>query len=135
MHEVSVQFLGSGDAFGSGGRMQTCLYVDDGDTYCLLDCGISSLIAMRRWGVELVLIDVILATHLHGDHFGGVPFFIVEAQLISKRTKALVIASPPGLATRIRDAIEVMVPGSFTRATALRCASAGTTRAGAHIDW
>jgi ribonuclease BN (tRNA processing enzyme) len=56
--------------------------------------------------------DVILVTHLHGDHFGGVPFFIVEAQLISKRTKPLVIAGPPGLVTRLREAMEVMLPGS-----------------------
>ena len=112
MHDVSVQFLGSGDAFGSGGRLQTCIYVEAGDTRCLLDCGTSSLIAMRRWGVEPALIDVILLTHLHGDHFGGVPFFIVEAQLISKRTRPLVVAGPPGLATRMREAMEVMLPGS-----------------------
>jgi ribonuclease BN (tRNA processing enzyme) len=60
MPDVSVQFLGSGDAFGSGGRLQTCIYVEAGDTRCLLDCGTSSLIAMRRWGVEPALIDVIL---------------------------------------------------------------------------
>jgi ribonuclease BN (tRNA processing enzyme) len=112
MHDVSVQFLGSGDAFGSGGRLQTCIYVEAGDTHCLLDCGTSSLIAMRRWGVEPALIDAILVTHLHGDHFGGVPFFIVEAQLISKRTKPLVVAGPPGVATRLREAMEVMLPGS-----------------------
>jgi ribonuclease BN (tRNA processing enzyme) len=67
---------------------------------------------MRRWGVEPALIDIILVTHLHGDHFGGVPFVIVEAQLISKRTRPLVVAGPPGLITRLREAMEVMLPGS-----------------------
>jgi len=31
MSKVSLQFLGSGDAFGSGGRFQTCIYVDAGN--------------------------------------------------------------------------------------------------------
>jgi ribonuclease BN (tRNA processing enzyme) len=123
MHDVSVQFLGSGDALGSGGRLQTCIYVEASDTRCLLDCGASSLIAMKRWGVEPALIDIILLTHLHGDHFGGVPFFIVEAQLISKRTRPLVVAGPPGLVTRMRQAIEVMLPGPHACNNVLMCNS------------
>lgn len=47
----TVQFLGSGDAFGSGGRFQTCIYVDAGQTRFLFDCGASSLVAMKRFGV------------------------------------------------------------------------------------
>jgi ribonuclease BN (tRNA processing enzyme) len=112
MHDMRVQFLGSGDAFGSGGRLQTCIYVDAGTGRFLLDCGTSALIGMQRWGVAPNHIDTILLTHLHGDHFGGVPFFIVEAQLLSKRTTPLVIAGPPGLAIRLRETMEAMLPGS-----------------------
>jgi ribonuclease BN (tRNA processing enzyme) len=109
---VNVQFLGSGDAFGSGGRLQTCIYVDGGTTRFLLDCGASSLIAMKRWGVDPSLIDIILVTHLHGDHFGGLPFFLLDAQLVSGRTRPLEVAGPPGLESRIWDAMEVLFPGS-----------------------
>jgi ribonuclease BN (tRNA processing enzyme) len=112
MAEVIVQFLGSGDAFGSGGRLQTCIDVRGAGTRFLFDCGASSLIAMRRWRVDPSSIDVILLTHLHGDHFGGLPFFIVDAQLISKRIRPLVIAGPPGLEARILQAMEVFFPGS-----------------------
>ena len=112
MSEVSVQFLGSGDAFGSGGRFQTCIHVRSTSANLLLDCGASSLIAMRRFGVEPNEIDAILVSHLHGDHFGGIPFFVLDAQLISKRTRPLVIAGPPGLAARVRDAMEALFPGS-----------------------
>jgi ribonuclease BN (tRNA processing enzyme) len=110
--EVSVQFLGSGDAFGSGGRFQTCTYVQSGATHFLIDCGASSLIAMRRLGVDPALIDIILVTHLHGDHFGGLPFFILDAQLISKRTRPLVVAGPPGLKARLPEAMEALFPDS-----------------------
>ena len=49
---VRVQILGSGDAFGSGGRHQTCILVDFHDTRCLIDCGSSAIVAMRSQGVE-----------------------------------------------------------------------------------
>jgi ribonuclease BN (tRNA processing enzyme) len=110
--EVSVQFLGSGDAFGSGGRFQTCIYVQSQATRFLIDCGASSLIAMRRFGVDPSLVDIILLTHLHGDHFGGLPFFILDAQLISKRTRPLVVAGPAGLKARLPEAMEALFPDS-----------------------
>jgi len=110
--KVVIQFLGSGDAFGSGGRGQTCIHVVAGDYQFLIDCGASALASMKRWGVSPASIDSILITHLHGDHFGGIPFFILEAQLVSKRTRPLVIAGPPGLEDRIHKAMEVSFPGS-----------------------
>lgn len=67
---------------------------------------------MKRWGVSPALVDAILVTHLHGDHFGGIPFFLLEAQLVSKRTRTLAIAGPAGLQERIRQAQEVLFPGS-----------------------
>ena len=112
MSKLRVQFLGSGDAFGSGGRLQTCIYVDEGTVRFLLDCGATSLIGMKRWEVNPSLIDIILLTHLHGDHFGGIPLFLLDAQLISGRTKPLVVAGPPGLESRILGAMEVLFPGS-----------------------
>ncbi len=112
MKKVKIKFLGSGDAFGSGGRFQTCIYVEADDTGLLLDCGASALISMKHFGVRLLGIDSIFITHLHGDHFGGIPFFILDSQLISRRTDPLLIAGPPGLKARVLDAMEVNFPGS-----------------------
>ncbi|MDQ4129274.1 MAG: MBL fold metallo-hydrolase [Actinomycetota bacterium] len=112
MGEVSVRFLGSGDAFGSGGRFQTCIYVRSEASHLLVDCGASSLVAMKRFGVDPLLIDTILLSHLHGDHFGGVPFFIMDAQYVSGRREPLIVAGPPGLEARILEAMEVLFPGS-----------------------
>lgn len=110
--EVSIQFLGSGDAFGSGGRFQACIHVRSQSNSFLLDCGASSLVAMRRFGIEPNAIDAVFISHLHGDHFGGLPFFILDAQLVSRRTAPLVIAGPPGIAARVREAMDVLFPGS-----------------------
>lgn len=109
---VRLRFLGSGDNFGSGGRFQACIHLVAGTTRFLIDCGASSLIAMKRAGIDSAAIDTILISHLHGDHFGGIPFFILDAQLISRREKPLMIAGPPGLTQRIREAMEVFYPGS-----------------------
>ena len=108
---MKVRFLGSGDAFGSGGRFQTCIHLQSGASQLLLDCGASSLIAMRRFGVDPQAIDTVLLTHLHGDHFGGVPFLILDGQF-RRRTRPLTVAGPPGVQARVREAMEVFFPGS-----------------------
>jgi ribonuclease BN (tRNA processing enzyme) len=107
----SVRFLGSGDAFGSGGRFQTCILVQGEGGRVLVDCGASSLIAMKRLGVDPGTIDAVLITHLHGDHFGGLPFLVLDAQF-SHRERPLLIAGPPGVEERVRAAMEVLFPGS-----------------------
>ncbi len=112
MGRITVQFLGSGDAFGSGGRFQTCFFVRSEPARFLIDCGASSLIAMNRFGVDRADIDMILLSHLHGDHFGGLPFFVIDQDLLVRRTRPLVIAGPPGTAQRVTEAMEVMFPES-----------------------
>ncbi len=112
MSQVSVQFLGCGDAFGSGGRFHTCFFVRSGAARFLIDCGASSLTAMKRFGVDPGDIDTILISHLHGDHFAGLPFVILEAHLVGKRTRPLVIAGPAGTKHRLVDAMEAMFPES-----------------------
>jgi len=109
---VRIRFLGSGDNFGSGGRFQTCIHVEAGGSPFLIDCGASSLIPMKRAGIRSDRIDLILISHLHGDHFGGIPFFLLDAQLISRREVPLRIAGPAGLTRRVREAMEVFYPGS-----------------------
>ncbi len=109
---VEIRFLGSGDAFGSGGRFHTCFLVTAGSARFLIDCGASSLIAMRRFGVDPNAVSVILLSHLHGDHFAGVPFFLLDAQFVSRRTRPLVIAGPPGTQKRMTVGREVLFPGS-----------------------
>ena len=112
MSAIQVQFLGSGDAFGSGGRLQTCIYVQTSTSKFLLDFGSSGLISFRRWEVSPAEIDTILVTHLHADHFGGIPIFLIDAQHVSRREKPLVIAGPPSTENRIQQAQEIMYPGS-----------------------
>jgi ribonuclease BN (tRNA processing enzyme) len=111
---IEVLFLGSGDAFGSGGRFQACISVRTPSDRFLVDCGASSLIPMKQGRIDPREVSKILVSHLHGDHFGGIPFFVLDAQLVTKRTVPLTIIGPPGLRERVTAAMEVLFPGSAT---------------------
>ena len=110
---MRLQFLGSGDAFGSGGRFNTCFHLERArQGNVLVDCGASSMVAIRKWGVDPNGISTVLVSHLHGDHFGGLPFFLLDAQLVSRRTAPLVLAGPPGFRERLMIVMEAMFAGS-----------------------
>lgn len=109
---MQLRFVGCGDAFGSGGRFNTCFHVRGARTNFLIDCGASSLVAMKRLGIERNAIQAILCTHFHADHFGGLPFFILDSQFFSKRSAPLVIAGPRGLEDWYRRVMETAFPGS-----------------------
>jgi ribonuclease BN (tRNA processing enzyme) len=108
---VRVRFVGSGDAFGSGGRWQTCIHVSGAGQVLLVDCGATSLTALKAQGLEPDSIDAVAVTHLHGDHFGGLPFLILDGQF-ARRTKPLHVAGPRGIRTRLAEAMEALFPGS-----------------------
>lgn len=111
MEKIEIQFLGTGDAFGSGGRLQACIHAQMQELCFLIDCGASALVGMKRFGVNPSRVDLILLSHLHGDHFAGIPFLILDGQF-SRRTRPLMIAGPPGVEQRVREAMEVLFPGS-----------------------
>ena len=104
---MQLQFIGCGDALGSGGRANTCFHVRGERSNFLIDCGASSLPAMKRLGVTRDAIDLILITHFHGDHFGGLPFFLLDAQF-SRRNRPLIIAGPAGIEMRLKNLMEAL---------------------------
>jgi ribonuclease BN (tRNA processing enzyme) len=108
---VRLAFVGSGDAFGSGGRFQACLMLSGAGEPLLIDCGASSLVALKRAGIDPGEIGAVALSHLHGDHFGGLPFLILDGQF-RRRTRPLVVAGPPGVRPRVESAMEVFFPGS-----------------------
>jgi ribonuclease BN (tRNA processing enzyme) len=104
---MQLRFVGCGDAFGSGGRFNTCFHVSGEGINFLIDCGASSLPALKRQGIARDEIDLVLITHFHGDHFAGLPFLLLDAQF-TRRSRPLVIAGPEGIKARLTQAMEVM---------------------------
>ena len=108
---VTVTFVGCGDAFGAGGRFQTCILVDAPSTRFVIDFGASSLIALNKMGINHNSIDTIVLTHIHGDHCGGIPFMLMDAMLGAKRRRPLTIVGPLETEKRLDIINEVMMPG------------------------
>jgi ribonuclease BN (tRNA processing enzyme) len=108
---VTVTFVGSGDAFGAGGRFQTCIMVDAPETRFVIDFGATSLVALNKMGIEHNSIDTVVLTHIHGDHCGGMPFMLMDAMLGAKRTTPLTIAGPRETEAKLGVVNEALMPG------------------------
>lgn len=104
--------LGCGDAFGSGGRLQTCFHLTLTGTEVLIDCGATALIGMERQGLDPNAVDAIVLSHLHGDHYAGLIWWVMHAQHVSGRTSPLTVIGPEGTRERYRDTAELLYPGS-----------------------
>jgi ribonuclease BN (tRNA processing enzyme) len=110
-----VTFVGCGDAFGSGGRFNTCFLVETPSLRFAIDFGASSLIALKKLGIDPNTIDVVVLTHFHGDHCGGVPFLLLDAALGARRRSPLTIIGPQDTRSRITALGEALFPTMHIR--------------------
>src|SRR3981189_1718229 len=108
---MQLQFVGCGAAVVSGGRFNTCFHITGESVNFLIDCGASSLPALKRLAIARDAIDLILITHFHGDHFGGLPFLLLDAQF-TRRARPLVIAGPEGIETLLTQVMEALFENS-----------------------
>jgi ribonuclease BN (tRNA processing enzyme) len=99
---MQVTVLGSGDAFGAGGRFHSAYVTEAPGATFLLDCGPSILQAAKQIGFDVGRLDAVLLSHLHGDHFGGVPFLFMEYLYEAPRTRPLVICGPEDTERRVK---------------------------------
>ena len=112
MSAMRFQFIGCGDAFGSGGNFNTCFHVVGDAVNFLIDCGATALVALKRAHVAPNDIQTVLITHFHADHFGGLPALILHAQFFAKRVEPLTIIGPHDLRRWLARAMETAFPGS-----------------------
>ena len=117
--------------------------VCSGAGVCLLDCGATALVAMRRFAMDPGRIDTIFLSHLHGDHFAGVLFLLLEQHFVAQRNRPLLIAGPEGTEGRVLAALDVLFPGAaqlvwrfplrFAELTPLRTARFGVFAITPHV--
>lgn len=110
---MRLTIIGCGDAFGAGGRLQTCYLVEAAGTRFLIDCGASALIGFNRLKLDPNTVPVIFISHLHGDHYAGLVWWLLHARHVGKRTGPLTVVGPPGIEARLRAAAEALFPGSL----------------------
>jgi len=102
----SVCILGSGAALPTGKRNPTAQYIECNNRHILIDCGEGTQLQLRKFGIKLQRISHILISHLHGDHFFGLPGLISSMHLLG-RTRGLTVYGPPELQQLITSFIEV----------------------------
>lgn len=111
---VRIRFIGCGDAFGSGGRLQTCLCVESDTHRFLVDCGASALVGLRKFGVDPNAIDTVLVTHMHGDHYAGIPWLALQRAAAGVR-RPLTVLGPKGIAERLPKLADQLFPSASPR--------------------
>lgn len=100
MPAASVTVLGAGDAFASRGLFQAGYLIQSEAGRILVDAGPTLLASMKRLKIAPGDIDTVLISHLHGDHFAGLAFLILEYMWETRLRRSLTIAGPRDLEQR-----------------------------------
>lgn len=108
--KVTVTLLGTGDAFASFGRSQSGYLIETPAGRILMEAGPCLMQALKGNGVAPDSFDLLLISHLHGDHFGGLPFLILDYMWETRRKKVLTIAGPAKLEERTWSLMRTMFP-------------------------
>lgn len=103
-----VVFIGTSDAFGAGGRRQSAVFARGERGGMLFDCGGTTNTGLSDLGISRDEVDVILISHFHGDHFGGIPAFLYAALYTDHRKHALEIVGPPDIEARVHALADAM---------------------------
>lgn len=114
MADVTLSFVGSGDAFAAGGRFNACFHLAGAGEPGLIDCGATSLVALKQAGIDPASIGWVALSHLHGDHFPGLIWLILDGTFTG-RTRPLVISGPITTEARFNQAFEALYPGATSK--------------------
>lgn len=91
-----VTILGCGAATPTLRHHPSAQFVNLHDKFFLVDCGEGTQMQLRRYKVKMQRIHHIFISHLHGDHFFGLPGLLASMNLLG-RDKTLHIFGPPQL--------------------------------------
>src|SRR5690554_791283 len=92
----TVTILGTGAAIPTLVRGTTSQFINCKQRSILIDCGEGTQLQMRKFKIKFQNTQVILISHLHGDHVFGLPGLISTMQLLGRK-KPLTIIGPKGI--------------------------------------
>ncbi len=88
--------LGSSAATPTVNRNPTSQLLNISERYFLIDCGEGTQMQMRKYKTRFQNINHVFISHLHGDHFYGLPGFLASMHLLGRKNE-LTIYGPKEL--------------------------------------
>ncbi len=105
---MRLTVVGSSDAFNAGGRGHSCYLLEGSKSGPLMvDFGGTALMGLRQLDRDPTELHAVVITHLHGDHFSGLPFLFIDGMFNVRRDQPLHILGPPGVEQRVNDLFHV----------------------------
>jgi ribonuclease Z len=105
---LDLALVGSGGMMPLPNRWLSSVLIRHDSHLILFDCGEGTQISLRALGWGMKAIDLILISHLHGDHVAGLPGLLLT-QGNSGRTEPVQVLGPPGLAEVVQG-LRVVAP-------------------------
>jgi ribonuclease Z len=110
MAMMAVTILGNNSALSMHDRHQTAQLVTTDHTQLLVDCGENTQDQLQRFKVKKSKIDHIFISHLHGDHYYGLPG-LLNSYSLNNRDRPLHLYANPLL----MEIIELQLKAADTR--------------------
>ena len=104
---IDLTLLGCGGNVPMPNRFLSSLFINYKGRKMLIDCGEGTQIAMKKYNCGFKAIDLILITHLQGDHIIGL-IGLLQTMGNSGKTEDLTIVGPVGMIDAM-NAIKVLV--------------------------
>ena len=120
---IDWRILGCSAAIPAPGQYPSAQSIRVGGTLMLIDCGEGTQIRIREVGLRGATFDVILISHLHGDHVFGLPG-LMSSWTLQGRSKPLVVVGPAGLETFLRG-VNLSTQGNWSYSVEFRIAEPG----------
>lgn len=87
---LEIIFAGVGAARAKS-HFQTNFLIVKGDHHVMVDLGMTAPTALDQLGIDLCDLEVVLPTHGHADHVGGMESLAIDCRYVCKKKPALVV--------------------------------------------
>ncbi|MCL2148332.1 MAG: ribonuclease Z [Methanomassiliicoccaceae archaeon] len=108
---LEILFLGTGASIPSRERAMPSVAVRCGGEIALFDCGEGTQRQLVMSPFSFMKVKGIFITHMHGDHFLGLPGLLQTMGLLGRKEK-LLVRGPPGLSAGL-DAVFSVCEGAM----------------------